>query len=1003
MEESARQIISGATTAFTDLAYQSNPVYRPAFISNNRKNNIKVLTSIENELKSCDSFVFSVAFITQSGIEPFLMIFSELEKRGVKGRILTTDYNTFTEPKALDKLAQLKNIELRMYRVGGKEDAGFHTKGYIFGKDGAWTFIMGSANMTGRALSVNKEWNTRFVSTEIGEFFRDVFSEFEMLWSDRQHTVSYGEFIEDYRTRYEIIKTQRQTALADAKERDGERGTAVSLEKYRLEPNPMQVAFTANLKRIAENGESKALLISATGTGKTFASAFGIRDALKPEGKVLFVVHRKQILRQAMESYRRVFGKEKKMAILSGEDRDFEKIKSADFVFAMITMISRDDVMKRFRPDEFEICTIDEVHHASAPSYRRIMDHFTPSFWLGMTATPDRTDDGNIYEIFDHNIAYEIRLQQAMENDLLCAFHYFGIHDIVFDEKENADELIKLAEKGDLSVFKRLTADQRVDHIIRQASYYGYSGYRVKGLMFCSSVAEAQALSQKLNARGLRTIALSGADTDEQRQEAVDRLTQDEAEDCLDYILTVNIFNEGVDIPDINQVVMLRPTESPIVFIQQLGRGLRKHDGKEFVVVLDFIGNYTNNFMIPIALSGDRTYNKDNLRKYIFEGSSVIAGCSSVHFDEVSQKAIFSAIDKASTPLKMLKEKYMNLRDRLGRMPTACEFYQYGEVDPILFMEYCRGSYYTFVKKVSPDDLPASFDEKQERTLDYVSTQIANGKRLHELIMLKQLTQEGSTDRESFAKRLKNAGLEMKEGDFESAKRVLDKSFLNTQGDRNRYIDVEVFENGEEADSRRFARCASYLKMTGTSGERDRAFLKALQDLIRYGFLRYSDMYSEGDADSLVLYQKYSRRDVCRLLNWERDDSSTIYGYRIKYNTCPIFVTYEKKDDISETTKYEDQFIDPERFSWMTRSRVSMDSTESQEIINADRNGMRIFLFIKKSDDEGTDFYYMGRVHPGEYRETTINDKNGNPLPIMNFCMKLENAVRADIYDYLIK
>ena len=180
-------------------------------------------------------------------------------------------------------------------------------------------------------------------------------------------------------------------------------------------------------------------------------------------------------------------------------------------------------------------------------------------------------------------------------------------------------------------------------------------------------------------------------------------------------------------------------------------------------------------------------------------------------------------------------------------------------------------------------------------------------------------------------------------------------------------------------------------------------FRDAAADLIHYGLSRYSDTYSDTDEDNLVIYQKYSRRDVCRILNWEKDDSSTIYGYRIKYGTCPIFVTYEKKDDISETTKYEDQFIDPQVFSWMTRSRVSLDSTESQEIIHHDENGLKIYLFIKKSDGEGTDFYYMGRVKPIAWQETTIADKNGRLLPIMNFRMRLAHTVRNDIYDYLTK
>ena len=496
-----------------------------------------------------------------------------------------------------------------MFQTG--DGPGFHTKGYIFRQDGLYRILIGSANMTQYALTVNQEWNAKIVSTKQGEFAEKVCSEFELLWNNKK-SLDYELFYEEYRTRYEAVKKQQQIVRKEK---------TPSATAYRLQPNSMQVGFIGSLKSLFQKGEQKGLLISATGTGKTYASAFGVRDALKPSGKVLFIVHRKTILRQALESYRHVFGSGKKMALLTGEDQDYQAIEQADFVFAMITMISRDDVLKRFHPYDYQIAVLDEVHHAAAASYQKVMNYFKPGFWLGMTATPDRTDTGNIYELFDHNIIYEIRLQQALENDLLCPFHYFGIRDIAFDADADADELIKRAEQGDYRVFNMLTSDERVDYVIRQADYYGYSGNRVKGLIFCSSVKEAEILSSKFNEKGLRTLALSGSDSDADRQEAMDRLVSDSRVDVLDYILTVNIFNEGVDLPEINQVIMLRPTQSAIVFIQQLGRGLRKKDDKEFVVILDFIGNYANNFLIPIALSGDRTYNKDNMRKYLMEGS----------------------------------------------------------------------------------------------------------------------------------------------------------------------------------------------------------------------------------------------------------------------------------------------------------------------------------------------------------------------------------------------
>ena len=232
----------------------------------------------------------------------------------------------------------------------------------------------------------------------------------------------------------------------------------------------------------------------------------------------------------------------------------------------------------------------------------------------------------------------------TLEEDLLCPFHYFGITDVYIQDKDVKD----------LS-FQVLTSDNRVRHIVEQAHYYGYSGNKVKGLIFCSSIKEAEELSEKLNhiknpetGRFFRTIALKGESPEKLRQESFERLASDEGGkmEPLDYILSVEILNEGVDIIEVNQVIMLRPTQSPIIFIQQLGRGLRKANGKEYVVILDFIGNYKNNFMIPIALSGDRTYNPDNIRKYVISGNNIIPGTSTVHFDEIAKNKIFESIDK---------------------------------------------------------------------------------------------------------------------------------------------------------------------------------------------------------------------------------------------------------------------------------------------------------------------------------------------------------------------
>lgn len=465
-------ITQGLTTAFIDHTVSSNLAYRPQFVSNNYKEGRKVIASIEDELLSCERFAISVAFITMSGITPLLQTLKELEKRGIPGRILTTDYLTFSDPKALRKLEEFSNLHVKMY-VTDQTEEGFHTKGYIFKKEEMYRIIVGSSNMTLSALTVNREWNTRIVSTEQGEYAQSVLTEFEDLWNSPQ-AIEFEQFIDSYTenyTRNKIIRKQKKLARQEQ---------IPSLEAYRLQPNSMQTGFINNLQKIYDAGEDKALLISATGTGKTYASAFAMREL--GFRKVLFLVHRNQIAKQAKKSYRKVFGSSVSMGMVTGQYQEMDK----DYIFATIQTISKEQTLHAFERTAFDAIIIDEAHHSSANSYKKVMEHFTPKLWLGMTATPDKRDDNlegrNIYEIFNHQIAYEIRLQDAMEEDLLCPFHYFGITDleVIADEAKGAEEK--------LENFRYLTSDERVANVMKQAEFFSYSGDRVKGLIFCSSV-----------------------------------------------------------------------------------------------------------------------------------------------------------------------------------------------------------------------------------------------------------------------------------------------------------------------------------------------------------------------------------------------------------------------------------------------------------------------------------------------------------------------------------
>ena len=394
--EIVNEIKQGFETAYIDGTVVSNLEYKPSFISNNPSDGKKVISSIDEELLRCEKFQISVAFITMGGLTPLLQTLKELEQRQIPGEILTTNYLNFSEPMALEKLNQLNNIKIKMYDVESSID-GFHTKGYIFKKSEIYRIILGSSNITGAALTSNIEWNAKIISTENGEIANQIVNEFNDLWNSK-YSLEFDEFYEIYKARYEIIKHQREEAKKDL---------IPSFEKYTLKPNSMQEEFIVNLRKIMEKGEKRALLISATGTGKTYASAFAMRElGFK---RVLFIVHRAQLAKQAKKSFEKVFNKSISMGIVGDGKHEYDR----DFVFAMVETLNRDEHLFKYEKNTFDCIILDEAHHSPANTYQRIMEYFKPKLFLGMTATPDKRDDNiagkNVYELFNHQIAHEIR------------------------------------------------------------------------------------------------------------------------------------------------------------------------------------------------------------------------------------------------------------------------------------------------------------------------------------------------------------------------------------------------------------------------------------------------------------------------------------------------------------------------------------------------------------------------------------------------------------------
>ena len=919
------ELQNGLSAAYINGSVAANLAYKPAFVSNNPEEGKKVISSVEDELLRCEEFQISVAFITMGGVTPLLQTLKELEEKGIKGQILTTNYLNFSEPRALEKLNSLKNVTLKMYDVEAAGN-GFHTKGYIFKKEEIYRIIIGSSNMTSAALTVNKEWNTKLISTENGEVAEEIVEEFQRLWNS-EYALPYDDFYEAYKERYNIIKHQREIAKSEE---------IPSLEKYRLKPNSMQERFIANLRKILEQGEERALLISATGTGKTYASAFAMRElGFK---RVLFLVHRVTLAKQAKKSFEKVFDKKVTMGLVGAGFYEYEK----DYVFATVETLNRDTHLFQYQPDAFDCIILDEAHHSSNNIYTKVINYFNPKLFLGMTATPDKRDDNqegkNIYEIFHYQIAHEIRLQQAMEDNLLCPFHYFGISEVVSLD----DKTLQAAKLTD-EEFNQLTSDERVRHVIEQDE----------------------------------------ADATEEMQP-------------LDYIFLRDILNEGVDIVEVNQVIMLRPTQSPIVFIQQLGRGLRKAPGKEYVVILDFIGNYNNNFMIPVALSGDRSYNADIIRKYVISGNSTIPGASTVHFDEISKDKIFKSIDKIKGMKTLIKESYVSLKNRLGRVPLLYDFYENQEIDPLVIIKEYK-TYYAFMQAMEKDKYKNSLNEQEKLTLEYLSKTILSGVRPDELAILSQLLYRDHIGVADFIKEYqKTYGIKISTSQVNEAIQVLQGHFVSKEAEYQKFRQIDILENDQSGMIRRLK---SYTERLAHI-----QFCIQVEDIIKVGIARYKDKYFPGRiVDSpFVLYEKYSRRDVSLLMNCGKDLSSIMYGMKRIEDDVFIFITYHKEESQDEKNyvdgkpDYADAFEDDLIFKWDSQIGKGLDSSYMKDVLEAERK----HLLVKKSDAE-TSFYYMGQFTVVEARNARKEDNRGRMQPITKVTMKMQHPVREDLLRYL--
>ena len=446
------------------------------------------------------------------------------------------------------------------------------------------------------------------------------------------------------------------------------------------------------------------------------------------------------------------------------------------------------------------------------------------------------------------------------------------------------------------------------------------------------------------------------------------------------------MFNEGVDIPTVNQVVMLRQTKSAIVFVQQLGRGLRKADGKEYLIVIDFIGNYTNNFLIPIALFGDESLNKESLRKNLIaaEEVGVLPGLSSVRFDRISQDRVLNSIvDTSLDSIQRLKSAIEQMRNRVGGVPRLMDFLRFESVDPAVLATK-REHYPALVQAVLRED--SELTPAESKAMQLLSHEVLPAKREHEVVLLERVLRERELSRDGIAQAFDAAGLPSSSKHIDS---VIDTFTLAQHAD----VDLTRYQGG--ILERTPGGGVRVPDSVGASYAAGGAFAAGVDDIIETGRELVARGYRGGDP--FLAGRQYSRKEVARLLCWPRKWQSTIYGYKTATGDCPIFVTLHKSDEVTASTRYADRLVDVSTMVWSTKSRRTLKSPEIQPIIN---NQAALYVFLKKDDAEGADFYFLGRAMSHDPFETSMEDDSGASIPVVHMSLRFEHPIPMALFDY---
>lgn len=904
---------------------------------------LSFLDRIKDCFKKCNSFTLSVSFIKKAGLVLFQREIEEALERGAKGRIITSTYQNFTDIASLKEFLAWQNkydnfeCHLDMNCFG---ENGFHSKGYLFEYDDSIEIIVGSSNITRFALLKNIEWNISLISKNNIESYDEAIKNFEYLW-DRTLKLS-----EDVIKQYNFV-------------------LEYAIEKWDMDyinpltqnivPNSMQRKALKELTRYRDTGVKRALIISATGSGKTYLAAFDARNF--DAKRVLFVVHRETILKDAKQTFMNVFGAEKTCGLYTGNSKDLD----CDYVFASSNMLARH--LTEFDKNEFDYICYDEVHHIVAECGKKILNYFNPDFLLGLTATPERMDNQDIFELFEQNVPFELRLRDAINNDLVVPFHYYGIR----------DDLINYGEDDKNKVSKNIAESDNIDFIVKEIEKHRLPNEKLKAVAFCTNIAHCSLMANELAMRGYSTVALTGENNTGERIKAFNDL-QDETND-LEIICTVDILNEGVDIPAINTVLFLRPTESSTIFLQQLGRGLRKYQNKQYLTVLDFIGNdYSRSVQIALALGtlGKTTYTEKAYLKNLIESDYKTLNIPGVeiHIDELSKKEIVKFIDQENFNKKsFLKKDYENFKKYLNKdsIPTHMDYLE-SEIAPDLnrFIKSKIGgkrirSYYEFLTMIGEENLPI-FTEEEIKLIDSIE-ELLPIVRLDEFLIINYLLHHNEINIDKIV-------------GYNS--RVTNETLNNT---------IQFLTNKEVLIN-------NQLSVDNISNIKD-----YLEDLINYGINRYEIEFGDFEG-KYKLYANYSKEQTMTSINRKYTMDILLKGTYFDTETGDTYVYVGLKKDKAkqERTDYKDKFISPSIIQWESENNVTIDNSIGLKL----KNTKNIYVFVRKMDVEDNiilPFTYFGTGKFTNMKESHVKDqKTGDSYKTLLFDIQLDNTVPEEYF-----